>query len=65
MGCEGIFRKSCEVTMRVMRVQGDTLLSVLRTFIYDPLVEWSKPVRKNKNSSTETGETQNVLVGCT
>ncbi|ELT94946.1 hypothetical protein CAPTEDRAFT_164972 [Capitella teleta] len=50
---EGIFRRSCEVTMRVMRDQNDPLMSVLKTFIYDPLVEWNKPARGKSNESGE------------
>lgn len=41
-GCEGLFRKACEVTLRVLRDQRDPLLSVLKTLIHDPLVEWEK-----------------------
>ncbi|XP_062573409.1 serine/threonine-protein kinase ATR-like [Saccostrea cucullata] len=51
LGIEGIFRRSCEVTLRVMRDQMDPLMSVLRTFIHDPLVEWR---RKTKAQKTET-----------
>jgi len=56
LGAEGIFRRSCEVTLRVMRDQMDPLMSVLKTFIYDPLVEWSKPP---KGRSNESGEIRN------
>ncbi|CAL1278598.1 unnamed protein product [Larinioides sclopetarius] len=41
-GYEGAFRKACEVTMRVMRSRTDALMSVLRPFVHDPLVEWSR-----------------------
>ncbi|RXG73565.1 Serine/threonine-protein kinase ATR [Armadillidium vulgare] len=41
-GVEGVYRKTCEVTMRVMRDKRDELMSVLKPFIYDPLVEWEK-----------------------
>lgn len=58
LGYEGIFRKSCEVTLRVMKDQRDPLMSVLKTFIYDPLVEWSKPIRGRANP-TESGEIRN------
>jgi serine/threonine-protein kinase ATR len=49
-GYEGVFRRSCEVSLRVIRQHKDTLMSVLETFIYDPLVEWSK---KAKTANTE------------
>ncbi|XP_070572431.1 serine/threonine-protein kinase ATR-like isoform X2 [Ptychodera flava] len=59
MGHEGIFRRACEVTMKVMRDQTDPLISVLKTLIYDPLVEWSKPTRGRASVLTESGEINN------
>ncbi|XP_074649776.1 serine/threonine-protein kinase ATR-like [Tubulanus polymorphus] len=53
-GYEGIFRTACEVTMRLMRNEKDPLMSVLKTFIYDPLVEWSKPVKSRNEQSAVT-----------
>lgn len=43
---EGPFRRSCEVTMRVLREQRTTLNSVLTPFVYDPLVNESSLNRK-------------------
>ncbi|RXM36849.1 Serine/threonine-protein kinase ATR [Acipenser ruthenus] len=60
MGTEGLFRQACEVTMRLMRDQREPLMSVLKTFLHDPLVEWSKPVRGNSKSQVnESGEVVN------
>ena len=59
LGTEGIFRRSCEVTLRVMRDQMDPLMSVLKTFIYDPLVEWSKPPKGRSSAAAESGEIRN------
>ena len=53
MGVEGVFRRSCEVTLEVMRKERDPLLSVLRTFVYDPLVEWSNASTAKKGKTTE------------
>ncbi|KIH68308.1 FATC domain protein [Ancylostoma duodenale] len=39
-GVEGSFRRSCESTLRVMRENKDTLLTVIQTFVHDPLLEW-------------------------
>ena len=44
-----------------MRDQSDPLVSVLRTFVYDPLVEWSKPA-KGRSNLTESGEIKNEKV---
>lgn len=53
-GIEGSFRKCCEVTLRVLRQEIDTLLSVLKPFVHDPLVEWSKKtVNKGRSDLPE------------
>ncbi|KAK7904072.1 hypothetical protein WMY93_016679 [Mugilogobius chulae] len=60
MGTEGLFRQACEVTLRLMRDQREPLMSVLKTFLHDPLVEWSKPVKGlSKTPANETGEIVN------
>ena len=41
-GYEGVFRRVSEVAMGVLRSNKDMLLSVLESFIHDPLVEWSR-----------------------
>lgn len=42
LGVEGSFRRCCEITMKVLQDQMPTLMSVLRPFVYDPLVGWSR-----------------------
>ncbi|KAL2937004.1 Serine/threonine-protein kinase ATR [Bienertia sinuspersici] len=49
-GYEGIFLKVCEITLSVLRTHRETLMSVLETFIHDPLVEWTKT---HKSSGVE------------
>lgn len=56
---EGIFRRACEVTLRVMRKESEPLMSVLKPFVYDPLVEWSKPSKGHRQNPTESGEITN------
>jgi phosphatidylinositol kinase/protein kinase (PI-3 family) len=51
-GYEGIFLRVCEITLSVLRTHRETLMSVLETFIHDPLVEWTK-------SQKSSGEVQN------
>jgi serine/threonine-protein kinase ATR len=41
-GYEGVFLKVCEITLSVLRTHKETLMTVLETFIHDPLVEWTK-----------------------
>ncbi|XP_019728158.1 serine/threonine-protein kinase ATR isoform X2 [Hippocampus comes] len=60
MGIEGLFRQACEVTLRLMRDQRESLMSVLKTFLHDPLVEWSKQGKGLcKIQANETGEILN------
>eukprot|EP00126_Sphaerothecum_destruens_P012111 Sdes_comp20982_c0_seq10m19359 len=50
-GYEGLFRKTCQVTLRVLRSECDSLMSVLKPFIHDPLLDWTKS--QKHNSATE------------
>ncbi|XP_057427688.1 serine/threonine-protein kinase ATR isoform X2 [Lotus japonicus] len=49
-GYEGTFLRVCEITLSVLRTHRETLMSVLETFIHDPLVEWTK---SHKSSGVE------------
>lgn len=35
LGVEGLFRKCCEITLRLLKGESKTLMSVLRPFVYD------------------------------
>lgn len=43
---EGLFRVCCDIVMKLLRENRGTLLSVLESFVHDPLVEWSKKTMK-------------------
>ena len=49
-GYEGVILRVCEITLSVLRSHRDTLMSILETFIHDPLVEWTK---SHKSSGVE------------
>ncbi|XP_049866629.1 serine-protein kinase ATM isoform X2 [Pectinophora gossypiella] len=49
-GVEGIFRRSCEKTMQLLRDNQETLLTILEVLLCDPLYTW-----------TVTSKQQNVL----
>ncbi|XP_012551263.2 serine/threonine-protein kinase ATR [Bombyx mori] len=51
---EGMFRKSCEAVMRVLRSQTAALMSVIDPFVYDPLVSWGRA-----NRAPDCGERTN------
>nr|CAD7397997.1 unnamed protein product [Timema cristinae] len=40
-GIEGVFRKSCEKTMSVLRQNQVTILTILEVLLYDPLYAWT------------------------
>lgn len=39
-GVEGVFRKSCEITLSVMRRYKDVLLTVVEVLLHDPMFNW-------------------------
>ena len=53
-GYEGPFRKSSELTLRLLRQSKDTLMTILETFLYDPTTDF---VGKKKRSTDGVPET--------
>lgn len=68
LGVEGVFRKTCEIILHLIRDERELLVSVLKTFIYDPLVEWKSATReevanmKKQQIQVEGGEVVNMKV---
>jgi serine/threonine-protein kinase ATR len=48
MGVEGVFRRSAEVTMKILRANHEALMSVMESFVHDPLLEWSNKKKTKK-----------------
>lgn len=48
-GVEGTFRKSCEVTLSLLRGNETTLMNILESFLHDPIMDWSQK-RKTRNT---------------
>ncbi|CEP23236.1 hypothetical protein BN1211_3769 [Cyberlindnera jadinii] len=48
-GVEGTFRKSCEVTLRLIRANETPLMNILESFLHDPIMDWSQK-RRNRNT---------------
>ncbi|KAI8929063.1 hypothetical protein BC831DRAFT_33247 [Entophlyctis helioformis] len=44
-GTQGLFRKSCELSLQILQDNRESLMTVLETFLHDPLCEWSKSRR--------------------
>lgn len=49
-GYEGLFRKSCEVVLKVLREHESMLMTVLEPFLHEPFVEWTDKKTINKNA---------------
>ncbi|KAF5600040.1 UVSB PI-3 kinase [Fusarium pseudoanthophilum] len=47
-GYEGPFRKSCELTLSILRQQEETLMTILEAFIYDPTLDLQKEKRAHR-----------------
>jgi ataxia telangiectasia mutated family protein len=39
-GVEGVFKRCCEQTLRLLREKSDLILAVLEVFKHDPLQRW-------------------------
>lgn len=57
-GINGAFRKSCEVSMEILRDNRELLMSILETFLHDPLCEWTS----RSKSSVSSGNVQAVKI---
>lgn len=56
-GYEGPFRKSCELTLAILRQNEDTLMTILETFLYDPTTDFiGKKKKKSPHNVPDTPE---------
>ena len=63
-GYEGPFRKSCELTLQILRQNEDTLLTILETFVYDPTTDFIGHAKKKSRGTPGVPDTpQEVLDG--
>ncbi|KAK6357829.1 serine/threonine-protein kinase M1 [Orbilia blumenaviensis] len=61
-GYEGPFRRSSEVVMRILRQNEESLMTVVETFLHDPLVEWmTVKKRRTTNPSKAPDNPKDVL----
>lgn len=66
-GIDGVFRKSCEKTMNVLRQNKSTIITILEVLLYDPLHMWTltqKEASKRQDVqiwATEEGKTNFVF----
>ncbi|KAJ2787520.1 hypothetical protein GGI15_000651 [Coemansia interrupta] len=63
-GYEGSFRKTCEMTLRLLRENRDALMSVLESFLHDPLLEWKRrETRSSRASAANTAQSARAAAG--
>ncbi|KDD75126.1 phosphatidylinositol 3- and 4-kinase, partial [Helicosporidium sp. ATCC 50920] len=62
-GHEGIFRKASEITLRVLRANRDTILSVMDTFLHDPLVEWVRSGARSEGGNPHAQDAMETIAG--
>ena len=55
-GYEGPFRKSCELTLGILRQNEDTLMTILETFLYDPTTDFIGKKKKVVSIVPDTPE---------
>lgn len=56
LGVEGMFRKACACTLKVLRDNKNTLMSIVTPFVYDPLVSWPRNVASGSAAAERTNE---------
>lgn len=61
-GLEGMLSSACEITNRVMRSHTEQLVSVLKPFLYDPLVMWTGRDTKADENSEMTNDQVSIIV---
>lgn len=53
-GVEGVMRRCCEQTMKVLREQKEVIVTLLQVLLYDPLFTWAiAPTSINRSSNSE------------
>ena len=60
-GVEGVYRRCCEVALKVLRTNKEMLMSVLDSFVHDPLVEWKKHSGDHMNGAEGERENEDAL----
>ncbi|XP_049848979.1 uncharacterized protein LOC126316985 [Schistocerca gregaria] len=63
-GTDGIFESTCVHVLRILRENKNNLMTVLRAFLYDPLMNWILPKREKKLASDGECEGQTVEKSC-
>ncbi|GAX74920.1 hypothetical protein CEUSTIGMA_g2366.t1 [Chlamydomonas eustigma] len=57
-GVEGAFRKCAEITLQVLREHKEVFMTCAETFLYDPLVDWTKQSGSRSSSTAMSEQTE-------
>ena len=60
-GYEGAFRRVCEITMHVLKRNRDMVLSVLETFVHDPLLEFCRDTKDPSRKGSSAKKAKSVV----
>lgn len=55
-GVNGVFRKTCEKTLEILRNNETMLTTILEVLLYDPLYAWTMSTRRARRNQLEAGE---------
>lgn len=59
-GLEGTFRKSCEITMQVLRENKALINTIIEMFLYDPLNSWLSNKKRTSTALASTSSTSSA-----
>lgn len=64
VGVEGVMRRCCEETLRVLRLNKEFLLTIIEVFIHDPLYKWALTAKgaQNRQNNLEIPDSEVVVV---
>jgi len=63
-GTEGVFRRCCEFTLSVLRLEKDNIMTILDVLRYDPLYSWTiSPIKLQKIQRGEGKDESEISAG--
>jgi serine/threonine-protein kinase ATR len=61
-GYDGPFRRSCEITLTLLRGNEDALMTILETFLHDPTTDFLTAGKRKKNTTANTPDTPEAIL---
>lgn len=59
-GVDGVFRKTCEKTIRILRENEKTLSTILEVLLYDPMYSWTLTNTQARNRQMDQDEVMDL-----